>query len=288
MPGFWVRVDATVESHPKAIRAGWWGVRAAEALWKVCKLYGVRGVLKADFCTAEYLAGFTHGGAEQLTGYRIGIEAAVREHFVDPLEDGSFRVHNWKEKQWDETAAERQRRHRDKVSDRDVTRDATPVTAVTPLPSPPAPPLLSPDPTPTPTSTSCAPIGAPPLSSVEEVADRRAVGQRLQADYVSEVAVLIEECYLREHGMASDAGNGIKREVAGHLINIAKRDGFGESRRANKAEVVRIAEAYFRDQDPFVAEAKHPWKMLLSERVTRYRRPLAKQPQPQPEAKANG
>ncbi len=81
--------------------------------------------------------------------------------------------------------------------------------------------------------------------------------------------------------MGSATAEGIKREVAGRLIRVAKGDGFGESRRANKAEVLRLAEAYFRDQEPFVANAKHPWKMLLTERVNRYRRPLAKPPAPQ-------
>jgi len=128
-------------------------------------------------------------------------------------------------------------------------------------------------------STSCDPIGSPCSSPVEEEADRRTVGGRRKSEYLREVVALIEECYQREHGMASSSGDGIKSKVAGKLIETAKMDGFGVSQRANKAEIVRIAEAYFRDQDPFVADAKHPLTMLLGERLARYRRPMAKQPE---------
>ena len=108
----------------------------------------------------------------------------------------------------------------------------------------------------------------------EQVAKKRTKEKKAKEDYISGLLPVMEKCYADAHGMVLSAKNGIRRQVVGHLVAVAKSDGY-KTVAANTAEVERIFAAYFSDQDPFVADGKHAITMLLTSRLDRYRRPLS-------------
>lgn len=108
----------------------------------------------------------------------------------------------------------------------------------------------------------------------EQVAKKRTKEKKAKEDYISGLLPVMEKCYHDAHGMVLSAKNGIRRQVIGHLVAVAKSDGY-KTVAANTAEVERILASYFADQEPFVADGKHPITLLLTSRLDRYRRPLA-------------
>jgi hypothetical protein len=109
----------------------------------------------------------------------------------------------------------------------------------------------------------------------EQVAKKRTAEKKAKDDYISKLLPVMEGCYSGLHGMVLSAADGTRRKVLGHLVAIAKKDGY-KTAAANMAEVERVLSAYFSDPDPFVAESKHPITQLLSSRLDRYRRPLVR------------
>jgi hypothetical protein len=287
MPGFWIRVDATVNSHPKSIKAGWWGVKAAEDLWKICKLHGKRGVLSPDFCTPEYITDFTRGGPDQVSGYRAGLLSAEESGFIDRLPDGSVSLHNWSEYQWDEGAAERQRRHRDRVRQRDVTCDVTPSHDVTPVTTTPTP---TPTPTPTEKGTGTKPSAVAP--GLELVGQRReaeqksvpasvqtAAGRKPESKPVKHITPQtpkdgLDDVDLSRRAFAvcwkqTERHNGAQypdqpekdRKAAGSLLGYHRRN---KIEQPWKEWMTQVFVTYLSDNDPFLTDNGHPLCLLPS------------------------
>lgn len=137
----WLRVDATLDEHPRILAAGPWGSVVAQAIWRVAKLFGARDGDVTTYWSAPYLArrlqldGWRHG---DLTGEALitqGMDAALAAGLLEQQEGRVF-IREWGQYQPDPTAAERQRRRRanTKATDMDVTdvtrdaRDARDVT----------------------------------------------------------------------------------------------------------------------------------------------------------------
>lgn len=148
-----------MDSNPKMIAAGKWGRRAIQALWRAAKIHGRRGVLAKGYLSGTWLAEFTHDGCEDARDYELGIKAAVKAGLLVVQPDGSGAIHDWDSYQWDDTAAERMRRHRERKAESGSTVRYGSVTAVTEVTAVTATPP-QPHPNPTPQGAACAPVGS--------------------------------------------------------------------------------------------------------------------------------
>ena len=104
----WLRQDASWHRTPRARKAGPHGRAVYPHLVAIVKTHGERGELAAEFWDAAWLADEIGMPAEWVEAGLAGILVAglVR------LDDGAYQVADWRDKQIDPTAAERQAKSR--------------------------------------------------------------------------------------------------------------------------------------------------------------------------------
>uniref|UniRef100_A0A6H1ZY38 Uncharacterized protein n=1 Tax=viral metagenome TaxID=1070528 RepID=A0A6H1ZY38_9ZZZZ len=94
-------------------------------------------------------------------------------------------------------------------------------------------------------------------------------------DYIEGITAKIAAIATDEYRMACSCPQKILRKVAGRLVKVAKGDGYGRDAATNTAEVLRLVRAYYTDLDEWLVNRKHPLSDLLTQRVDKYRRPVA-------------
>jgi len=266
----WVRMDAARAAHPKVRAAGFWGKVAWEALIDLAKLYGRGGKIGAHFCTGQAIADWLDPKGE-VAGLPALLDAGVtRARTAGLLEDGApngLAIHDWPDYQRDTAAAERVKKWREEHSTVGVrngnerrTRNALPYVTPTGQDG------TGQDGT----ESTCVPSGTrasqkqptPPKTTARE-------------DYIDGIAAKIAAIATDEYRMACSCPQKILRKVAGRLVKVAKGDGYGRDAATNTAEVLRLVRAYYTDLDEWLVNRKHPLSDLLTQRVDKYRRPVA-------------
>jgi len=109
----WIKVDAELDSHPLIVKVGFWGTTVIQAVWRMCKKHGSRGVLSRHFWDAEYIAK-TLTAMEYQDKIQEGMDAIVSAGMITIQEDGRIKIENWSKHQIDMTNRDRQQKHRDK------------------------------------------------------------------------------------------------------------------------------------------------------------------------------
>ncbi len=117
MGGRWIRVDALVHENPKVLEVGFRGLTVIQCAWRLSKAHDLRGELPAHFWTPTMLARYALAPPDYLPDIEAGMAACLSKGLVECVtrdDRDRYMLHDWGMYQRDQTAAVRQKRHRDK------------------------------------------------------------------------------------------------------------------------------------------------------------------------------
>lgn len=266
----WIRVDANLDDHPKAVDAGFWGVVAVQVVWRLIKRHGDRGRLSAKYVTERHLRHVTRCDAETALRLLSGVEDAIRSGFLVKDEDGHIEAHGWDEVQWDSTHAKRQRDYRERQKSRDggdKSRDA--VTDVTRTPPHPTPPQPHPDQL---EKGRDRPAAPPPDATVKESKSKRV--RTIEVDPSTSNGLKDTErirrfAYLRwtsgpGAGAAYPQDPEADDQIARDLLNYHRES---KAKMPWERWVQAVIVAYFDLDDPWLREHSYAFRFLTRTRL---------------------
>ena len=116
----WLRWEATYDTHPDVMEAGWEAAVTFERVARMVKLHGDGGVLPVKCWSARWLSRTTGVPEDVLTR---GMAACLSSTLLRPHESGGVEIPGWRRYQPDPSKTERQARWRAGVRDRDGIAD---------------------------------------------------------------------------------------------------------------------------------------------------------------------